>query len=216
MQLHIYANGCRGALSTEIEELEFGPLLVGQPTTQDLVLMNNGSCDLTYHLSLAIEEQGEWVPLDNANATKKKEYGKLINLSNANGFIASKGKAYSKISVKPLALASYRFKVLYNTTNRPVTRPITAWNNPDSRLAEQLVLTKPTPEALCLVKARGVYPLLQVADIRSENRSQRDLWERFSLSELNRCLQKHTNSEKLENDPSFGKLEFDFGGDSKG
>ncbi|KAF3842925.1 hypothetical protein F7725_001774 [Dissostichus mawsoni] len=141
--------------------------LVGSYRSIQVPLVNNSPCTVSFCLSVQqtlLDEELSYDPETEPNALK---------LDCAMGTIASRSKMLLRSTVRPNRRAQYLWTISYQTLNA-------------SGLASSPL------QAVCEVRAKGVFPTLRVIDVCSGGSvgrlSKGHLWKLFSLDRLNELM----------------------------
>ncbi|XP_028250251.1 cilia- and flagella-associated protein 65 isoform X2 [Parambassis ranga] len=196
--LEVVGMGVKGSIETEKAVLDVGETLLGSCQSIEIPLVNNSPCSVSFCLSV----QQRF--LDNEPTCDPKTEPSALQLDLDKGIIPSHSTMQLRSTVRPLRQAQYHWTVSYQTLNGSVSSP---------------------PQALCDVRAKGVFPTLQVIDICGGGGvswlSKVQLWKLFSVDSLNKRLLCNPSSAELtfkiptrhslSNSPSiFTKVMLDF------
>ncbi|XP_015214914.2 cilia- and flagella-associated protein 65 [Lepisosteus oculatus] len=176
LSLRVIGVASQGSIEAEHAVLDQGTVLVGSCQTCDLVLLNNGSCTLSFSLTVGQDISGHCSPEETQNDPT------ALELEYYSGTIPARSKVVVKATIKPARRVHYRWSITYQIlTSRGQV------------MGEA--------QTLCQVCAEGVYPTLSVCDARStgsmEGISKLQLWNLFSLDTLNSYLQRDPTPSEL-------------------
>ncbi|XP_027877734.1 cilia- and flagella-associated protein 65 isoform X2 [Xiphophorus couchianus] len=158
----VNGTGAAGTIEAGKELLDMGESLVGSCRSFNIPIVNNCSCPISFHLSVQLEEN----PPDS-------EDNSALHLDFETGTIASHSTVLIGSTLRLDAQGWYRWAISYQITdgNGFGVCP---------------------PEKLCELRAKGVFPTLQVVDACSSGSVDRlckqYLWKLFSLDSFNEHL----------------------------
>ncbi|KAH9495755.1 Cilia- and flagella-associated protein 65 [Bulinus truncatus] len=184
--IRILGEGSLGSIQTEQPYLDFGGIVVGSSLTKHFTIFNNGNCSLQYKLLI-----------DGTEEDMEME-AKGIELDIMGGVLPARSKHFITTTVRPMRRVTYQYAIKYQLII------------PQSEMIPPAVHE---PQHLLYVLAAGVYPLLYVEDIRpmgsAVSISKKNLWNLFSLDNLNAALDADPSSAELvfntSTRPSMGK-----------
>ncbi|KAK2906267.1 cilia- and flagella-associated protein 65 [Channa argus] len=200
LSLKVEGMGSSGFIKAENAFVDVGETLVGGDRSIEIPLVNNSPCALSICLSVQqrlLEEDFHYGPETKACA---------LRLDCERGTIPSQCTMLLRSTARPERRAQYLWTISYQTLNSSG-------------------LVSSTPQAVCEVRAKGVFPTLQVIDVCSSGSADRlskdHLWKLFSLDGLNEHLLSNPSSSeftyknctrhRLHSDPSiFTKAILDF------
>ncbi|XP_029315132.1 LOW QUALITY PROTEIN: cilia- and flagella-associated protein 65 [Cottoperca gobio] len=165
--LKVLGMGSKGFIEAEKAVLDIGETLVGSYRSMQVPLVNNSPCPVSFSLSvqqILLDEELTYDPETEPNA---------LQLDCDRGTIASHSTMLLRSTVRPHRRAQYLWTISYQMLNARgfVSSPL---------------------QAVCDVRAKGVYPTLQVIDVCSGGSvgrlSKVHLWKLFSLDSLNEHL----------------------------
>ncbi|XP_069472961.1 cilia- and flagella-associated protein 65 [Ambystoma mexicanum] len=178
--LKLFGEGSTGTISAEQEQLDLGNILVGGFQSQDLVLLNNADCGLTYVLSVEQVINGLCDPDEYLNDPI------ALELEQNTGMIPARTKVVLKMTARPPRRAQYSWTISY------------AILTPE---ALDLASTISQKELLCQATAQGIFPSFCISDALPECSSncitRMQLWRLFSLETLNAYLERDPTPAEL-------------------
>ncbi|KAK5861375.1 hypothetical protein PBY51_022778 [Eleginops maclovinus] len=167
LTLVVVGTGSKGFIEAEKAVLDVGETLVGSYRSIQVPLVNNSPCTVSFCLSVQqtlLEEELSYDPKTEPIALK---------LDFEMGTIASHSKMLLRSTIKPNRRAQYMWTISCQTLNT-------------SGLASSPL------QAVCEVRAKGVFPTLRAIDVRSGGSvgrlSKGHLWKLFSLDRLNELM----------------------------
>ncbi|KXS11891.1 hypothetical protein M427DRAFT_126202, partial [Gonapodya prolifera JEL478] len=176
--LTIVGQGAIGMLSTEPALIEFGDVLVHSIAESSLRISNPSDCDVRYTLfarkwqtdldclptkpedTMRVDQNRDCYPDDSADTSDLK-------LSPSHNVIAAHGTHTIKVQLLVQSCKTSRFTIYQRFSDLPGRA-----------------------QALCDIVAHGVYPLLQITDIRAAGETKSSLWRAFNLVALNEDLEE--------------------------
>ncbi|NXP06353.1 CFA65 protein, partial [Thinocorus orbignyianus] len=169
-----------GSRRAQREHLDLGNVLVGDPKSCSIVLLNDGICSLKYILSVEQQITGLCHPEEVCSDPL------ALELEHSRGTIAARSKASVQVIVRPDRRLHYTWSIRYAICTPTAT---------------DLASTKEEQQPLCCIVATGVYPTFCITDACSAGSAsgitRLHLWRLFSLDTLN---------EYLEQDPAPSEL----------
>ncbi|XP_074001440.1 cilia- and flagella-associated protein 65 [Numenius arquata] len=178
--LQIIGEGTLGTIRAQKEHLDLGNVLVGDPQSCSIVLLNDGICSLKYILSV---EQLITGPCDPEEVCSDPL---ALELEHSRGTIAARSKVFVRVTVRPARRLHYTWAIKY-----AVCTPT----------AIDLASTKEEQQPLCCIVATGIYPTFCITDACSAGSgsgiSRLHLWRLFSLDTLNEYLEQEPAPSEL-------------------
>ncbi|XP_035030976.2 cilia- and flagella-associated protein 65 [Hippoglossus stenolepis] len=176
LTLTVEGMGSKGFIEAEKAVLDVEETLVGNYRSFEIPLVNNSPCSVSFQLSVQQTLQDEELVSDPETEPC------ALQLDCERGIIASRCTMLLQSTFRPHRRGQYLWKISYQTTE-----------------ASGLVSTR--PKAVCEVRAKGVFPTLQVTDVCGGGSlgtlSKMHLWKLFSLDSLNMHLLSNTSSAEL-------------------
>ncbi|XP_067459268.1 cilia- and flagella-associated protein 65 [Thunnus thynnus] len=176
LTLKVVGTGSIGFIKAERAVVDVGEILVGSYRSIEIPLVNNSPCPVTFCLSV------QQILLDEEDIYDPKTEPSVLQLDCERGTIASHTTVLLRSTVRPHRRAQYLWTINYQTLNSSgfVSSP---------------------PQAVCEVRAKGVFPTLQVTDACSSGSVDRldkvHLWKLFSLDCLNEHLLSNPSTVEL-------------------
>ncbi|CAB1346896.1 unnamed protein product [Coregonus sp. 'balchen'] len=178
LPLKVVGMASKGSIQAERAVLDLGEVLVGDCRSFEVPLINNGSCSVSFCLAV---QQSLLDPGLSEN-TQKDTVGPVVNsftpvleLDTVSGTIPARSRLLIRSTVRPARRTRYCWDLTYQTLSSAGS-----------------VLDGPQP--LCQVRGEGVFPTLEVTDVRCsgsmDGLSKLQLWSLFSLGHLNAHLQR--------------------------
>ncbi|XP_048390683.2 cilia- and flagella-associated protein 65 isoform X2 [Stegostoma tigrinum] len=185
LTLRVIAEGSKGRITAEKDQIHLGDILIGNIKSDDLVLVNNGPCSLSFELNVKQDITGLCDPdevVKDPMAFKVKYH---------HGTIPARSKVCFRFTVRPVRRLHYTWTISSKILSAKALEP------------DESEEGKP----LCRVIADGVYPMIFISDARClgsiSGISKQQLWRLFSLDTLNEYLQRDpTESELLYQVPT--------------
>ncbi|GAA6231328.1 coiled-coil domain-containing protein 108 [Lates japonicus] len=176
LTLKVVGMGSTGFIEAQKPVLDVEETLVGSYRSIEVPLVNNSPCPVSFCLSV------QQILLDEELIYDPDTEPSALQLDCERGTIASHSTMLLRSTVRPYRRAQYLWKISYHTLN-----------------ASGFVSS--SPQALCEVQAKGVFPTLQVTDVCSggsvSTLSKVHLWKLFSLDSLNMHLLSSPSSAEL-------------------
>ncbi|KAE8299504.1 Cilia- and flagella-associated protein 65 [Larimichthys crocea] len=166
LSLKVIGMGSKGFIKAEKAFLDVGEILVGSYRLIEVPLVNSSPCPVPFCLSvqqILLDEE----PIHDPRTAP------TLKLDCERGTIASHSTMLLRSTIRPQRQAQYLWTISYQTLNASgfVSSP---------------------PQALCEVRANGVFPTLKVIDVFGsgsvDKLSKVHLWKLFSLDSLNKHL----------------------------
>jgi hypothetical protein len=183
--IEVIGAGSDGVLSLNPKDLDFGTITVGFAKTLSVTVINKSNCNLFIELKTAqrVEEDGTIAKETEAVPLMKKILKECFKFDQPKGLINARSKKQVNITFKP----TLRFNFDINLVC--VAREKMAKEIPTKNAKPETIIEK----SFIKVKAMGDYPLLRVTDVRNEQISTANLWERFHLTTMNKELIRPLN-----------------------
>ncbi|KAG7241732.1 hypothetical protein INR49_025197 [Caranx melampygus] len=174
--LNVVGVGSKGFIEAKKAVLDLEDTLIGSYQSIEIPLVNNSPCPVSFHLSVQQILQDEELIYDPETEPS------ALQLDCERGTITSRSTMLLRSTVRPNRRAQYLWKISYQTLNT-------------SGCASS------PRQPLCEVRAKGVFPTLQVTDVCSSGSVARlskvHLWELLSLGSLNKHLLSNPSSAEL-------------------
>ncbi|XP_059199527.1 cilia- and flagella-associated protein 65 [Centropristis striata] len=176
LTLEVVGMGSKGFIETVKDVLDLGETLVGSYRSIQVPLNNNSPCPISFCLSVQQMLQDEDLTHDPETEPN------ALQLDCDRGTIASHSKMLLRSTVRPHRRAQYLWTISYQTLDS------------SGRVSS-------TPQAVCEVRTKGVFPTLQVIDVHSggsvSQLSKVHLWKLFSLDTFNEHMLSNPSSAEL-------------------
>jgi hypothetical protein len=196
--LEIFGRGSDGGIQISPTNVDFGTITVGFNKTMQATVYNRSNCNIFIELKMApkTEKQGGKTKYSSKElSTLTKVLNENFHFDTPKGIINAKSKKTISISFKPQLRFDFDINlvcVARERMDKTVQQSITAQNQ---NYIEQI-----TEKSFITVQARGDYPLLRFEDVRNDQESIANLWERFNMTKMNKDLLNPLNdSEKIFN-----------------
>ncbi|XP_060944050.1 cilia- and flagella-associated protein 65 [Limanda limanda] len=174
LTLTVEGTGSKGFIEAKKPILDVKETLVGNYRSFEIPLVNNSLCSVSFQLSV------EQTILDEELVPDPEPCA--LQLDCERGIIASRCTMLLQSTFRPHRRGQYLWKISDQTTT-------------DCGLESSL------PKAVCEVRAKAVFPTLQVTDVCGGGNlgtlSKMHLWQLFSLDSLNQHLLSNTSSAEL-------------------
>uniref|UniRef100_A0A3B4UBL5 Cilia and flagella associated protein 65 n=1 Tax=Seriola dumerili TaxID=41447 RepID=A0A3B4UBL5_SERDU len=176
LTLKVVGMGSKGFIEAENAVVDLEENLVGSYRSIEIPLVNNSPCPVSFHLSVQqtfLDEELIYDPETEPSA---------LQLDCERGTITSHSTMLLRCTVRPYRRTQYLWKISYQTLNTSgfVSSP---------------------PQPVCEVRAKGVFPTLQVTDVCGGGSvaglSKVYLWKLLSLDSLNKHLLSIPSSAEL-------------------
>lgn len=184
--LSVLCSGSTGSIICDLKNIDFGVILVNTVSEKDIILYNTSECDLNYALEIHESlEGGAYSKVDPDSKSRFPRNLKICSSSLSDSLTSShhsydvlpaRSRQILKLQAHPKQDRLYNFKVFYSLITENAT------SSGDRSL-----------NLLCDVVAKGVQPLVQITDVRSEGWSKSILWQLLSLDMFNASLKEKTN-----------------------
>ncbi|KAM6946159.1 cilia- and flagella-associated protein 65 [Aplochiton taeniatus] len=167
LQLKVLGMSSKGSIQADSPVLDLGEVLVGDCRSFEVPLVNNGPCPVTFCLAVQRVVDGPGLVYDPETEPN------ALELDPTRGTIPSRSRLRIRSTLRLARRTHYRWTISYQTLN-------------------STGMVQGAPQSVCEVRGEGVYPTLEVTDIRSAGSlsglSKLQLWKLFSLDELNQHL----------------------------
>ncbi|XP_068602653.1 cilia- and flagella-associated protein 65 [Brachionichthys hirsutus] len=186
MTLTVVGTGAKGFIEAERAAIEIGEILVGSCRAIEVPLVNNSPCPVSFSLSV------RQTLLDEESIPFQETEPNDLQLTCESGTVASNATMLVRSTLKPRKRAQYLWTISYQMLNA-------------SGCFSSL------PQAVCEVRAKGVFPTLKVIDARGfgsvGNLSKMHLFKLFALDSLNtHLLSSPSSTELFHKNPSRHSL----------
>ncbi|KAI4873066.1 hypothetical protein NFI96_025495 [Prochilodus magdalenae] len=168
LSIKVVGLAAKGSIQAECAVLDLGEVLVGSCKSFEVPLINSGSCTITFSLTVLQSISSPHF------AQEVLEDPLALEIDSMKCTIPARGRLLIHTTVRPARRARYCWTIRY-------------------QIISASGLVEGEPCSLCQVQSEGVYPTMEVTDVRSsgsvEGLSKLQLWELFSLDLLNTYLQ---------------------------
>jgi hypothetical protein len=151
-------------------------VVVGSSVTAELTLINHNDCGLAYELFVR-------QTVDESVASRFVDSICTLEIEKPLGHVEARSRRQVRVRLRPIRLISYQFVIEYRIVydNEPKSEFVKT-SEPDEASAQQQ-----QREVLCYMTASGVYPKLNITDIKglgSVSSLNKDyLWKLLSINE---------------------------------
>lgn len=184
--IKILGVGNDGSLSIKPSKLKFDTVTVGFTKILSLQVRNNSKT------RLYIDFQLEQMNTEDKTQEEQEEIRKILfenfKFDFKEGIVPALSKKKVKITFKPTLRFDFNIKLSCNVRDKPV-KDLRATINSTKYIQEKYAIN---------IMAKGDFPLLRFADIRNEQMSVSNLWEKFELTALNKELLTVLSKEEIE------------------
>lgn len=185
--IEILGAGADGMISISPENLDFGTITVGYTKTLSVTITNKSNCNLYIELKMMQTQQGE-----RDYSAESKNVQNILNncfkFDNHKGVVNAKSKKKVNITFKP----NLRFEfdtslvcIASEKMNDKLTQSIRQ-STAEGKIKKPLL--GHVEKAQIKIHCKGDYPLLRFTDVRNDQVSIANLWERFELTKMNKEL----------------------------
>ncbi|XP_056308541.1 cilia- and flagella-associated protein 65-like, partial [Danio aesculapii] len=165
------------SLQAEQPVIDLGEVLVGSCKAFDFPLLNNSTCAVSYSLTTQQSISVTGLP------EEMTQDPLVLEMENAKGTIPADCRILIRCTVRPALRTHYCWSIVYHVLN--------VYGSTE----------KDQPQTICKVQAEGVYPSLEVMDVRScggvDGMSKLQLWRLFNLDTLNSNLRRDPSPSEL-------------------
>ncbi|XP_067299570.1 cilia- and flagella-associated protein 65 [Pseudorasbora parva] len=166
----------KGSLQAEHPVIDLGEVLVESCKSFEVPLLNSSLCAVSYSLTT------QQSITDTGLLEDMTQDPLVLEMENVKGTIPANCRLPIRCTVRPARRAHYCWTISYHILNAS-----------DSVGGE--------PQSICLIQAEGVYPTLEVMDVRRcgsvEGLSKLQLWRLFNLDALNTYLRRDPSPSEL-------------------
>jgi hypothetical protein len=185
-ELRVFGVGNDGDLSIKPSKLDFDTVTVGFSKILSLTVINKSKTNLYIDFHL------DQIDVDHSDEAEQERISKIVQenfkFDFKQGIVPALSKKQVKITFKPSLRFDYNIKLSCNAREKPIEHLRETIRN-DTFLCQKYNIN---------IMARGDYPLLRFADIRNDQMSVSNLWEKFQLTLLNKELLTVLNKEEIE------------------
>uniref|UniRef100_UPI00358F95A4 cilia- and flagella-associated protein 65 n=1 Tax=Myxine glutinosa TaxID=7769 RepID=UPI00358F95A4 len=192
-QLQIHACCTKGSLTAESSVIDLGIMAVGDTKMEKVTIINNGSCDLTFVLSIAQRISKSFDPcrgttckmLDPQQVSSSHHEPIDLMLSETRGHIPVRCKLVFLVAAGPTRQGLYSWTICW--------QPIDLQGR---------AITTCSPQEVCQVCAEVVLPMLEITDVygtgsMAASMSKQRLWNHLNLGTLNSLLRTDQTTQTL-------------------
>ena len=185
-ELRVFGVGNDGILSIKPSKLDYDTVTVGFSKILSLVVVNKSKTNLY------IDFQLEQMNIENKSQEEQDNIRNILyenfSLDFNEGIVPALSKKRVKITFRPSLRFDYNIRFTCNAREKPV-QELMASIKQNSYLSQKYSIN---------IVAKGDYPLLRFADIRNDQMSVSNLWEKFQLTPLNKELLTELRTEEIE------------------
>lgn len=185
-EVRIFGVGSDGSLSIKPSKLDFDTVTVGFSKILSLTVINKSKTNLY------IDFQLEQMNIEDKSLEDQRRISQIVQenfiFDFKEGIVPAMSKKTVKISFKPSLRFDYNIKLSCNAREKPV-KDLRSTIKSDSFLSQKYTIN---------IIAKGDFPLLRFADIRNDQMSVSNLWEKFELTALNKELLTVLSKEEVE------------------
>ena len=178
--------GSDGLISISPENLDFGTITVGYTKTLSVTITNKSNCNL--YIELKMMQTNEAGEASGDNTQVQRILNNCFKFDNHRGIVNAKSKKKVNITFKPNLRFEFATSLVCIATEK-MTKDLSA--SIKLQTAQGLI-KKPiaghVEKASIKIHCKGDYPLLRFTDVRNDQVSIANLWERFELTKMNKDL----------------------------
>lgn len=149
---------------------DFGNVTVGSSISSELIIINNNDCSLKYELNIK-------QTTDESLQDKSLDSVCVLEFESYKGKIEARSKSIIRCRLRPVRLINYQFTIEYRIV----------YPNEDDSSRLSSTVDRSSWEVLCYMTAIGVYPKLNISDIKAlgsaSNLNKDYLWKLLSVNE---------------------------------
>lgn len=194
--MEIIGRGSDGVIQIQPQAVDFGTITVGFNKTLQATVYNRSNCNIFIELKMAPknEKQGGKTKYTQSELnTLTKVLGENFHFDTPKGIINAKSKKMINITFKPQLRFDFDINMVCIARERMDKDVL---NKMSQTKYQETVVEK----SFITVQAKGDYPLLRFEDVRNDQESIANLWERFNMTKMNKDLLNPLNeSEKIFN-----------------
>jgi len=182
--IEIKGAGSDGVLSLSPKDIDFGTITVGFAKTMSVTVINKSNCNLFIELKMAqrMEEDGTIAKETEAVPLMKKVLSECFKFDQPKGLLNARSKKKVNITFKPTLRFNFDINLVC-VAREKMAKELNATTKKENIIEKSFIK----------IKAVGDYPQLRVTDVRNEQISTANLWERFRLTTMNKELTKALN-----------------------
>lgn len=169
--LRIIGSCTNGSLQALEMYKDFGSVIVGSSVTGEITVINNNDCSLDFELSVR-------QTVDETLSNRFVDSICTLEIENPKNHIEARSKCRVRCRLRPIRLINYQFTIDYK---------ILYQNESTEETAQDQETANEQKEILCYMTANGVYPKLNITDIKglgSAATLNKDyLWKLLSINE---------------------------------
>ncbi|XP_048049329.1 LOW QUALITY PROTEIN: cilia- and flagella-associated protein 65 [Megalobrama amblycephala] len=166
----------KGSLQAEHPVIDLGEVLVESCKSFEVPLLNDSPCAVSYFLTT------QQSVTDTGLLEDMTQDPLVLEMDNVKGTIPAECRLPIRCTVRPARRAHYCWTISYHILSASGS-------------------VEGEPQSICHVQAEGVYPILEVMDVRScgsvEGLSKLQLWRLFNLDALNTYLRRDPSPSEL-------------------
>lgn len=185
--IQIIGAGADGMIAISPENLDFGTITVGYSKTLSVTISNKSNTNLYIELKM-MQTANSGAKSGEEGAQVQKILNNCFKFDNHKGIVNAKSKKKVNITFKP----NLRFEfdtTLVCVASEKMTKDLSASIKLQTAQGN---IKKPVAghieKASILIRCKGDYPLLRFTDVRNDQVSIANLWERFELTKMNKEL----------------------------
>ena len=200
--LEIIGRGSDGTIQLQPQNVEFGTITVGFNKVMQFTIFNRSNCNMFVELKMVPkqEKNGETSKYTSDElSTLTKVLAENFEFDIPKGIVNAKSKKTIQITFKPQLRFDFDINLVCIAKQR-LDKEVAA-----GVAMNQTFQDKSIEKSFITVKAQGDYPLIRFEDVRNEQISIANLWERFDMMKMNQDLLKPLNEwEKIFNNSDKG------------
>ena len=185
--IEIIGAGADGMISISPANLDFGTITVGYSKTLSVMITNKSNCNLYIELKMMQTQRDESSSTGEANNVQRI-LNSCFKFDNHKGIVNAKSKKKVNITFKPSLRFQFETSLVCIATEK-MTKEMSATIKQQTNAG---IIKKPlqghVEKAQIKIHCKGDYPLLRFTDVRNDQVSIANLWERFELTKMNKEL----------------------------
>lgn len=187
-------------ISISPENLDFGTITVGYSKTLSVTITNKSNCNLYIELKM-MQTQSNSKESSSEAANVQRILNNCFKFDNHKGIVNAKSKKKVNITFKPNLRFEFDTSLVCVASEKMKKELATTVKLQQAQGLIKKPLTGHVEKASIKIHCKGDYPLLRFTDVRNDQVSIANLWERFELTKMNKeLLLPLSGSEQAFND----------------
>lgn len=186
--IQIIGAGSDGTIQISPAKLDFGTITVGESKTLSIILTNSASCNLFVELMMQAQDANGEASKQQQGDDIQKILNECFRFDHKKGIVNGKSKMKVNITFKPSCRFQFETALICVAKEKMPKELTASVKEAKSKSNSDKMQQGHMEKASIQIKCKGDYPLLRFTDVRNDQVSIANLWERYNMTAMNKEL----------------------------